>query len=189
MLIQYPHQAPIMATLSFILVTNSIFLVLLLRQFLLAHATAMSWSLLAAFFRGNLFYVYCQTIFLMLGFDRTRLERNFQHFPPSSFSSWPNPVANDRFNLCVSRIQRRFAPSTPCNAQEIRFLPCRIEVIMVGPVVRIQPNHLSFSSSAAHNEIYGFKSRFGKGEFYTEILSEYGKSSIVSAMYRSLGCR
>jgi cytochrome P450 len=50
-------------------------------------------------------------------------------------------------------------------------------------VVRIQPNHLSFSSPAAHNEIYGFKNKFIKGEFYTEILSEYGRSSIVSAMY------
>jgi len=59
--------------------------------------------------------------------------------------------------------------------------------LTAGPVVRIQPNHLSFSSSVAHNEIYGFKSKFGKGEFYTEILSEYGKSSIVSAMYRSPG--
>jgi hypothetical protein len=59
-----------------------------------------------------------------------------------------------------------------------------LAVLMSGPVVRIQPNHLSFSSPAAHNEIYGFKSKFGKGEFYIEILSEYGKSSIVSAMQK-----
>lgn len=51
--------------------------------------------------------------------------------------------------------------------------------------MRIQPNHLSFSSSSAHKEIYGFKSPFVKGEFYTQILSEYGKSSIVSAVYDS----
>jgi hypothetical protein len=48
-----------MATLSFILVANSIFLVLLLRQALLAQPTVMSWSLFAAFLRGNLFYVQC----------------------------------------------------------------------------------------------------------------------------------
>ena len=36
---------------------------------------------------------------------------------------------------------------------------------------------------AAHKEIYGFKSKFVKGEFYTQVLSDYGKSSIVSAMY------
>jgi len=59
--------------------------------------------------------------------------------------------------------------------------------LILGPVVRIQPNHLSFSTPVAYQEIYGFKSKFGKGQFYTEILSEYGKSSIVSAMYVLLG--
>ena len=59
---------------------------------------------------------------------------------------------------------------------------CQEVHLTVGPVVRIQPDHLSFSTPRAHTDIYGFKTKFGKGQFYTEILSEYGKASIVSAM-------
>jgi hypothetical protein len=57
LIIHYPRQAPLMITLSFILINNVFFLALLVRHTLMVHPTILNWSFITSFLRVNFFYV------------------------------------------------------------------------------------------------------------------------------------
>jgi len=60
---------------------------------------------------------------------------------------------------------------------------------MSGDVVRIQPNHLSFSSLAAVDDIHGLRTPAGKASQYTQIMRirpKVGPENIFNTVYSSL---
>jgi hypothetical protein len=57
-LIHYPHQSPIMVTLSFILVTNVFFLILIVRHAIITLPKIVSWGVVFSFLRVNFVYVH-----------------------------------------------------------------------------------------------------------------------------------
>jgi hypothetical protein len=58
----------------------------------------------------------------------------------------------------------------------IKFL--HISLILPGNVVRIQPNHLSFSSLKAIEDIHSVKAKAKKGAFYKDVIRGPPKSPV-----------
>ena len=56
LLLQYPHQAPTMVTLSFILITNALFLLLIICH-TVTYSNFFSWDLISSVLRANILHV------------------------------------------------------------------------------------------------------------------------------------
>lgn len=58
--------------------------------------------------------------------------------------------------------------------------------LIPGDVVRIQPNHISFNTEAAIEDIHGMRTTLRKGEPYLTVFgSKTGVRNVFSAMYIS----
>lgn len=69
--------------------------------------------------------------------------------------------------------------------QELGIDPCgRTAKLTTGDVVRIQPNHISFNSVKALEDIYGSRSTTLKGPFYDHVLRPSNfPTHLVNVMY------
>src|SRR2546421_4065669 len=60
---------------------------------------------------------------------------------------------------------------------------------MLGPVVRYSPHSISFNSTTALKEIYGFKSNVRKSDFYTSFPAAKNVFSTHSAIDKTIHAR
>ena len=61
-------------------------------------------------------------------------------------------------------------------------------IIHKGDVVRIQPNHLSFTSFKAIQDIHGFKGKSVKGELYDNLFRPPGAEAGQNMLASTLNC-
>ena len=120
LLLHHPHQASLIVTLSFVLLTNVFFIALVIRHELRIHLSILSGDTIISLLSANLTHVTCLHVHLTYVDIHHRLfEKYLQHLFPSSFDSRSIALANDRFNICLPRCKGRSSSPSPRVSPEI----------------------------------------------------------------------